>query len=279
MRGNGVKHFNREYAEVVQWAISQGAVSRKSKVLVVCGGVVDRDTLLTLGFTNVSITNIDPRQDPAIFAPFHHGSQSAETLTYDDDTFDFGIVHEGLHHCGSPHRALLELYRVCREGLMFVEPVDNLLTRLATIAGFGQQYECATVVQGGHEYGGVNCTGVPNHIYRWTKREVEKTIRSFNPTATPRMVFTYRLFVPWDQLLWRRSMARYAIVKAAAFPICGLQRLFPSILANNMVGLVSKPRVPQDLHPWLELSNGTVISNRKWFDAEFDDTRVTPRAP
>jgi ubiquinone/menaquinone biosynthesis C-methylase UbiE len=40
--------------------------------------------------------------------------QDAENLSYDDRAFDLVVVHAGLHPCYSPHRALLEMYRVAR---------------------------------------------------------------------------------------------------------------------------------------------------------------------
>ena len=35
---------------------------------------------------------------------------------FEDGAFDFVVVHQGLHHCHSPHRGLLEMYRVARRG-------------------------------------------------------------------------------------------------------------------------------------------------------------------
>jgi ubiquinone/menaquinone biosynthesis C-methylase UbiE len=54
-------------------------------------------------------------------------------MAFDDNSFDFAIVHNGLHHCYSPHRGLLELYRVSRQGILVFEPRDTLYqSRLIT---------------------------------------------------------------------------------------------------------------------------------------------------
>jgi SAM-dependent methyltransferase len=66
----------------------------------------------------------------AEFAPFLWSFQDAERLTFAENEFDFCIVHSGLHHCYSPHRALLEMYRVARVGLLVFEPRDGALVRL-----------------------------------------------------------------------------------------------------------------------------------------------------
>jgi ubiquinone/menaquinone biosynthesis C-methylase UbiE len=52
------------------------------------------------------------------FAPFSWSFQDAEQLSFEDEAFDYVFVHAGLHHCASPHRALLEMYRVARRGIM-----------------------------------------------------------------------------------------------------------------------------------------------------------------
>ena len=49
------------------------------------------------------------------------------------------------HHCHSPHRGLLEMYRVARRGVLAFEPRDTRLVRLGVRLGFGQEYEIAAV--------------------------------------------------------------------------------------------------------------------------------------
>jgi ubiquinone/menaquinone biosynthesis C-methylase UbiE len=82
--------------------------------LVVCRGEFDRDTLLEEGYTAVTISNLDDRVRGDEFAPYAWSFQDAEALSFPDRSFDYCIVHAGLHHCASPHRALLEMYRAAR---------------------------------------------------------------------------------------------------------------------------------------------------------------------
>ena len=110
-----------------------------------CGGQLDRDVLVGLGFSDVTITNLDRRLAANDFAPFRWAYQDLEQLTFDDAEFDFAIVHNGLHHCHSPHRGLLELYRVARQGVLVFEPRDTALVRLGVRLNLGQKYEVAAV--------------------------------------------------------------------------------------------------------------------------------------
>ncbi len=75
--------------------------------------------------------------------------QDVERLGFTDRAFDFVVVHQGLHHCHSPHRGLLEMYRVARRGVLAFEPRDTRLVRLGVRLGFGQEYEIAAVAENG----------------------------------------------------------------------------------------------------------------------------------
>jgi SAM-dependent methyltransferase len=139
-------------------------------------------------------------------------SQDAEHLTYEDKSFDIVVVHAGLHHCYSPHRALLEMYRVARKCVVAFESRDNLLIRTAVRLGLTVDYEVDSVANG---KGGVAETGIPNFIYRWTEREVIKTIASFDPERPPQAKFFYDLRLPLQRLSGR-SRAIVALIEPAS---------------------------------------------------------------
>jgi ubiquinone/menaquinone biosynthesis C-methylase UbiE len=171
------------YAEILR----KTGIPRDQSVLVVCGGEFDRNTLLEEGFASVTISNLDERMRGNEFAPYAWSFQDAEGLTYPDGSFDYCVVHAGLHHCASPHRALLEMYRVARRGVLAFEARDSLLMRAAVRANKVPLYEACAVRSHGFRYGGVRNTCVPNYIYRWTESEVEKTIASYAPHAPHRI--------------------------------------------------------------------------------------------
>ncbi len=117
--------------------------NRSVNILVVAGGETDCNVFKGLGFVNVTISNINQGVANKIdqYAPFKWCYQDAENLSFDENSFDFVIVHAALHHCFSPHRALLNIYRVAKQGVILFEARDNLLMRLAEFLGIAQTYE------------------------------------------------------------------------------------------------------------------------------------------
>jgi SAM-dependent methyltransferase len=143
----------RFYRRVVGELLEQGVLTRDLALVVVGGGELDRSVLASHGFENVTLTNLDPAQGEV---------EDAEALSYPDGSFDFGIVSAALHHCRSPHRALLELYRVSRVGVLALEARDSTLMRLANRMGVAEEYELTVVAAEGFRTGGVANSAVPN---------------------------------------------------------------------------------------------------------------------
>jgi SAM-dependent methyltransferase len=189
------------FAEVLR----KSNIPLDASVLVVCGGEFDRDVLRDSGFTNVTISNLDERVRGDEFAPFAWSYQDAETLAFPDGSFDYVMVHAGLHHCSSPHKALLEMYRVAKKGILVIEARDSMLMRAAIAAGRVPAYEVAAVRAHNFRYGGVRNTSTPNFIYRWTESEVKKTIASYAPQAAHSIIFFYGLRVPSERIPFRSS--------------------------------------------------------------------------
>lgn len=256
------------YADTVRRLVRSGAIGPAMRVLVVCGGGNDRDVLLACGFRDVTIANLDERMRGDEFAPYAWSFQDAEALDYDDGSFDLVVAHSGLHHCRSPHRALCEMYRVARVGVLVFEPYDGPLARLGVRLGFGQEYEVAAVVDNGMTHGGVRNSEIPNFVYRWTEAEVRKAIQSYAPIGRHRFRFFYATRVPWRRLgmLRNRVLLGATALALPALRLVGI--LFPR-LANNFAFLALKPELPTGLHPWLKSCDGTVSLDRTWLAARY----------
>ncbi|PYQ65142.1 MAG: hypothetical protein DMF54_11925 [Acidobacteria bacterium] len=65
----------------------------------------------------------------------------ADDLPFSDASFDYTFVHDGLHHLTEPERAIREMARVSRLGILISEPADASLTRLLTRAHIMKPYE------------------------------------------------------------------------------------------------------------------------------------------
>ena len=191
-----------------------------------------------------------------------------ESLPFKDKAFDFVIAHNGLHHCASPHRGLLEMHRVARKGVLVFEPRDSLVSRLGVLFGLGQDYETAAValsydrVSGGWRNG-----PVPNYVYRWTEREIEKVIRS----ATPWMICGFRYFhatrPPSGAANRRNPLIRLGL--QIAIPLATvLGKLIPS-QTNCFAFLVTQPPSGQGNPPWIRWNDGVPTLDPEWARREY----------
>lgn len=166
-------------------------------VLCVAASASEATLFKELGFATVTISNMDERMMGDSFAPFDWSFQDAMKLSFPDNSFDYGFVSDGLHHCDSPHRALVELFRVARNGIIVFESRDSLTMKLAELLSLTPRYEIEAVAGNEFKYGGVNNTDVPNFIYRWTESEFEKTIRSYCPYGDMNFNYFYGLNLPY----------------------------------------------------------------------------------
>ncbi len=157
-------------------------INRDDKILIVCGNQDDDKVLKKLNFTNYLITSIYKKL-PIVK---NYQQADAQQLPFKDQSFKVVMVNAGLHHCDSPHQALNEIYRVAKDTLIVHEAQDTFLVRLMVKLGIALDYETGAVACKG---GGLNNTNIPNYVYRWTKREVVKTLNSYDPTRIHQIHF------------------------------------------------------------------------------------------
>lgn len=215
-------HF---YERVLRSLLDRGTISTEDRVLVVCGGPFDAQMLKAAGFGNVLITNIDPVSDDGI--DFQHERQDVENLTYADGSFDVVIVHAGLHHCPSPHRALLEMYRVARKIALSFEARESLMMRAAVLLRFTNDFELEAVSGHGYEIGGLHNGPIPNLNYRWNEREIIKVIRAADPAHVEDVKFFYGLRLPTLRFEHVNAPVRRIALKILAPIVKVFVRAFP----------------------------------------------------
>ena len=104
-----------------------------------------------------------------------------ETLPLQSATAQVAYAHEGLHHLASPAKAIREMYRIARGAIMFCEPADALLTKIAAFVGYSSLKE-----QSGAQ------------TYRFRRYDVERWIADLQP----RQVIWNRLFVVTRVTFW-----------------------------------------------------------------------------
>jgi ubiquinone/menaquinone biosynthesis C-methylase UbiE len=242
--------------------IDKWIADKKSSILVVGGGDTDREVLHGLGFTNVVISNIDSRLNGDEFAPYQWSFQKAECLSYSEAEFDFVLVHAALHHCESPHKALLEMYRVAKIGLVAFESRDSLLMQFLVKVGLSPDYEDVAVYYNGGKFGGVNNTEIPNYIYRWTEREIEKTISSYAPIAKHHFFYQYGNDIPNSVGLEKKSLKK--IIVSLVKPFYHMLIILLPKQQNLFAFYVKKPDLPNDLYQWLKIQEGKIKFDYHW---------------
>lgn len=245
------------YVDVVRAALRDGALKQDNRVLVVCGSVRDEASLREAGLRNFEMSNIGGDVEVDV-----------ENLSYPDASFDAVIVHSGLHHCASPHRGLLEMYRVAKKCVILFEPADNLITRLGQKLGIGQTYEFAAVQGNRLECGGWRNTSVPNWVYRFTASEIRQAINCAAPFGPHRFHFHYRTRVPWQQLRARRNKLPLVLASVAA-PFLRLLDAVGPVASNNLAAVIVKPELPGEKFPWVEQQGKEWVADRRWFRGKF----------
>lgn len=256
------------YVGTLRRLLDMGCLERTTKILVVCGADYDRSAFRECGFENVTISNLAEQEPSAESDDYGWSHQDAEELSYSDEAFEFCVAHSGLHHCRMPHRALAEMYRVARRGVLVFEPLDSLTARICTRLGLGQDYEVAAVAEADCRGGGVRNTPIPNYVYRWKPREIEKTINTLAPIGKHTFLYFYAMRLNWQRAERMRSKALAWTFRALAPLAAFFGWVFPSE-CNNFAFVVLKPSVPEDLHPWLDWSDGQAALKKGWIERSY----------
>jgi hypothetical protein len=166
------------FARLLKDHIAEGVIKPDDSVLVQFAGTFDEMVCREVGLTNVTFVNIAP-DSPS--SEIGGTAFDAHKMPQESGSYDHVMGHSGIHHCSRPHEALHEMYRIARKTVLFVENQDSALMRLASKVGVVGWYELAAVVADGYDTGGVDGTGVPNFVYRWTRRDLYKTVATYDP--------------------------------------------------------------------------------------------------
>lgn len=110
--------------------------------------------------------------------------QNAESLNFSDESFDYVLIKETLHHLPRPWLAIYEAYRVCKKGVIIIEPNDlfpnesfvktifskfkNFTKRIINKKIYPNEYSFETV---------------GNFIYTINQRELEKFLLGMHKTS------------------------------------------------------------------------------------------------
>ncbi len=255
--------MDKFYLNMVRGLLLNGKIRLDMSVLVVCGEALDAEIFSLCGFSRVVVTNLDDRHAGDWSTGATWSRQDAETLSYEDSSFDLVTVHLGLHHCRMPHKALCEMYRVARKGVLIIEPCENWMVKIGLKSGVGQEYEVHAVAFHRFKSGGVNNTPIPNYVYRWTVNEIRRTIASYAPEFRPLVYFKTNLVVHWHDLRAKKNPLRFVLMlflfpflKACSF-------IFPGF--GNNLGVYIEKNGDAEPNPWLKRVGNRLLPDEEWF--------------
>lgn len=244
--------------QVIDDLLEKGELRLDMALLVFCAGPFDKKIFEHYGFTNVTLSNLSQNLKKDDFLPYASAFLDVEDVSLESNSFDWCIVHAGLHHCANPAAAVLEMYRVARVGLLAVEPIDSLLSRVTVRLGLSQEYEVASVVDKLESAGGgLRFGGLPNLVFRFSRASVTQMIQTAHPEFLHRFRFYERLGIPWSYLRIRKKPLDRLVLLFE--PVI---RLFVkcSPLANNIGFAVLVGQAPDDFQPWItQDENGAPI--------------------
>jgi SAM-dependent methyltransferase len=254
------------YAKVVRARIA----SKDSSILICGGGKLDQAVFAKLGYRDVVISNLDTRITEQDYAPFKWKFENAERLSFEDSSFDYVVIHAAIHHASAPHRVLLEMYRVAKKGVLAFESRDSALMRLLEKWRLTQIYEHAAVYYNDCRYGGVNNTEIPNFVYRWTEREIEKTIQAYAPYRQHKFLYAYGTAFPCTPALELKGTIKWVFLKAMRPFHWMLARIF--VKQQNLFAFyIEKPAADDALFPWLVFDERErkIKFNKDWGDRRY----------
>jgi ubiquinone/menaquinone biosynthesis C-methylase UbiE len=101
--------------------------------------------------------------------------ENAEQMSFADDAFDFVFCKEAYHHFPRPYLALYEMLRVCRKGVVLIEPHDQAGSPLKAAL-----YAAKRALKRQRHFDERRYEEAGNYIYSISKRELTKVCLGMN---------------------------------------------------------------------------------------------------
>lgn len=270
----GSEKSRDQFLSVFLRHLSSCQIAKEEKILVIGGSWQDVELLLSAGFEDLTLSNLQPELEVEargnVRSKVRLLTLDAERMDLPDSSFDCVFAHEVLHHCRSPHGALCEMLRVACKHVVLLEPNDSFSMRVLSWAGFSFPYEVFSVVYHGCEAGGVRDSCIPNFIYRWDVKEVRKTVSSY----LAEYMFVVRAHPYWDfnideEELCRRTETRISSITSAIGAKRFLAVLRATQVALNLIPILRRQgnkffcciEKSRKLRPWLTAGPAKITFN------------------
>lgn len=151
--------------------------------------------------TDIDVSLLEAAKKKGFVRDFR--KENAERLTFADNSFDFVLCKESLHHFPRPMLALYEMLRVARVGVVLIEPRDKEIPSNAMFSGICEFNTRVNNLTGKKEPQFEPCG---NFIYSFSERELEKVALGIGlHTIAFRGLNDYYLDIPGSDRLVDKS--------------------------------------------------------------------------
>jgi ubiquinone/menaquinone biosynthesis C-methylase UbiE len=138
----------------------------------------DANFLLKSGAENVHCTDISDSllkigNEKGLINSY--SKENAESLSFNDSSYDYVYCKEAFHHFPRPYIALYEMFRVCKKAVIITEPRDSISDRARFALVF--YFLKAIFRRGGYEH---SFEQVGNYVYSISEREIDKFLLGMN---------------------------------------------------------------------------------------------------
>ena len=170
-------------------------INKNENFLLISGSLYEIQILRNLGYTNFTISyhneqEVKNLQSYGFELNKNLFKADVRNLQFENKSFEYVITNATLHHVDQPHKAITEMYRVARKGVIIIESNDSLTMQIACKLKFAEEFEVSSIDLKNNS-GGLLDTGIPNYVYRWNEREIIKTIKSYDPSNIVNVKFNY----------------------------------------------------------------------------------------
>ena len=170
-------------------------INKNENFLLISGSIHEIQILKNLGYTNFTTTYHDKKEEKNLQ---NYGFEinknlfraDVRNLKFENQSFEYVVTNATLHHVDQPNKAITEMYRVAKKGVLVIESNDSLIMQIACKLKFAEEFEISSIDLKNNS-GGLLDTGVPNYVYRWTEREIIKTLKSYDPSNITHVSFSY----------------------------------------------------------------------------------------
>ena len=105
--------------------------------------------------------------------------ENAESLSFQDDEFDYVFCKESYHHFPRPMQALYEMLRVARKGVILIEPNDSFINEKMSEVFFRSLKNIIKILLRRKEFRNF-FEEEGNYVYSISRREIEKVALGLN---------------------------------------------------------------------------------------------------